>query len=683
MSFDVLFVSMQRILTLFMLVGMWCTISAQGEVSQWHFGNGCVLDFSSGSPVASSGAQASLIGANEGTAVACDANGNLLFYSNGYQVWNRQQAFMPSFANWPPSPIGIPLLGGGPSATHSAAAVQRPGSTTEYYLFGMAEEIGFNGYSQQLGISGLSYVMIDMSLDNGLGDVVGGIQVVNTFMTEKMALTRHCNGRDTWLVCHEHNSNRFFSYLITPSGIDPPVISEAGFVHDCPIGQMKINVQGNRIACVTYGFFSLVNESTAEVLTFDNSSGQIGESLFLDSTLPINPQDNASGTYGVAFSPDGSKLYATLVNEFSQGLPSQLYQYNLTLPTNEIVSQRELIAEVEGYLSGLQIGPDCKIYAGYGSNRLGVINNPNAAGSACGWNDSGVVFPEEAYTGLSFPTFDDSFFRTACAPTITELEVQIETQCVGEPSLFQWVFPVAAENIEWEIEQNEAIVFTAEGEVFDYTFTTAGSYVLIVSVSVDCSTLRDTLEFEITSEAAPTINLIYPDQVCVEDLPITPQIGEGHTTGGSFFSTTASLGSSSGAISAAAVGDSVIVRYRLAAQACSPAAEAVYSIFIEQCDTLREAFVDEDCQWFAPNAFSPNNDGLNDVFNVEGCVADEAELLVFNRNGELIFRGNAKEAGWQGNVREGEYFAQDGVYAWQLMSRENGLAARGHVVLLR
>ena len=53
---------------------------------------------------------------------------------------------------------------------------------------------------------------------------------------------------------------------------------------------------------------------------------------------------------------------------------------------------------------------------------------------------------------------------------------------------------------------------------------------------------------------------------------------------------------------------------------------------------------------FIPNAFSPNGDGLNDEFNVEGynLVDDGFELNVYNRWGELIFRSESRTEGWKG-----------------------------------
>ena len=58
---------------------------------------------------------------------------------------------------------------------------------------------------------------------------------------------------------------------------------------------------------------------------------------------------------------------------------------------------------------------------------------------------------------------------------------------------------------------------------------------------------------------------------------------------------------------------------------------------------------------FIPNAFSPNGDGVNDIFSIYGNIdlKEIVSLDIFNRWGELIFQGanlNAGE-GWDGMIR--------------------------------
>jgi len=89
--------------------------------------------------------------------------------------------------------------------------------------------------------------------------------------------------------------------------------------------------------------------------------------------------------------------------------------------------------------------------------------------------------------------------------------------------------------------------------------------------------------------------------------------------------------------------------------------------------------------FYAPNTFTPNNDGINDVFAAEGEDLRGYWMRVYNRWGELVFVSDDPEEPWQGNVLGGDHYAPDGVYLWQVrIERVNGpVLLQGHVHLLR
>lgn len=67
---------------------------------------------------------------------------------------------------------------------------------------------------------------------------------------------------------------------------------------------------------------------------------------------------------------------------------------------------------------------------------------------------------------------------------------------------------------------------------------------------------------------------------------------------------------------------------------------------------------------FVPNAFSPNNDGQNDVFYVRGQNLTEVDFKVFNRWGELVFETTDQTVGWDG-IYDGKQADPD-VYVYHL-----------------
>ena len=69
---------------------------------------------------------------------------------------------------------------------------------------------------------------------------------------------------------------------------------------------------------------------------------------------------------------------------------------------------------------------------------------------------------------------------------------------------------------------------------------------------------------------------------------------------------------------------------------------------------------------YIPNAFTPNNDGINDAFKVVISEVTRYELDIFNRWGELVFHSEDPDEVWIGNVNGGEHYAPAGMYNYRL-----------------
>lgn len=89
-----------------------------------------------------------------------------------------------------------------------------------------------------------------------------------------------------------------------------------------------------------------------------------------------------------------------------------------------------------------------------------------------------------------------------------------------------------------------------------------------------------------------------------------------------------------------------------------------------------------------PNAFTPNNDLLNDDFRVKGYFdgIKDFKMKVFNRWGELIFETDNPEKGWNGQKNNNGYEAPQDVYVYLVefkTPRDEPKSVKGHVTLLR
>ena len=94
------------------------------------------------------------------------------------------------------------------------------------------------------------------------------------------------------------------------------------------------------------------------------------------------------------------------------------------------------------------------------------------------------------------------------------------------------------------------------------------------------------------------------------------------------------------------------------------------------CDSISESFSIEkrpcSCELFIPNAFTPNADGLNEVFTiVSPCEELEFTLLIFNRWGELVHEQNSGQPSWDGYYK-GEL--RPGVYVYKINYRGRSMA---------
>jgi len=103
-------------------------------------------------------------------------------------------------------------------------------------------------------------------------------------------------------------------------------------------------------------------------------------------------------------------------------------------------------------------------------------------------------------------------------------------------------------------------------------------------------------------------------------------------------------------------------------------------------DAINVIFSDCDCAIYIPNAFTPNGDGFNDVWQPVVCPVQTYELFIFNRWGEMIWTTQDRNEPWQGQVIGGSEVAQDEVYIYVLkLGIDSGNKKRltGSVTLLR
>ncbi len=370
-------------------------LHAQYEAAHWAFGTYAGLDFT----CANTRLTISPFFGVEGGSTMSTPDGELLFMTNGDQVWNKDFRIMPNGSD-----LGARCIGfyDSPSSTQSALVVPHPGNSNQYYVF-------TTDCAEDHFADGLRYSIVDMSLNNGLGDVTVKKQPLRAPVAEKVAAVFQPNGKDVWLVSHGIQNNEFYTFSITSAGLNTvPIVSTTGQVHTGGRGYLKFSPNGERLVANSFEFGSYNTDGLyPELFKFDKNTGKVTSDFVITSSL--------KGMYGASFSPNSNVLYLACAWLCVEG---DIEQYDLSLGTPELImSQRQTMPMPEfTEVGALQLGIDGKLYfqrySGVGDSGLGVFTNPNGIGAAAGMIRDPIKYPCPIGQAYGLPNYIESYFET-------------------------------------------------------------------------------------------------------------------------------------------------------------------------------------------------------------------------------------------------------------------------------
>lgn len=706
---------------LFFHITAMCCLHAQ-HYNQWYFGRKAALTFnaSGAAPIPSALANSAMT-ADEGVATISDERGDLLFYTNGITVYNKQHQVMRNGDN----------LAGNISSCQ-VAIVPWPGNNNLYYIFttDALENDLANGYN---------YSVVDMSLDGGNGEVITKNVQLWASCSERMAVAHHANGVDLWLITNDKNSNIFRSWLITCNGILPGhVPSTTGAVldqyRDINAGILKVSPDGKTICQTHFPFFDELTHppNFVQLFDFNNSNGVISNprSIFFNDAQYNHAE----------FSPDSKLLYITRPQN------KKIDQLNISLPTMPaILASRTTFTTSRGYYD-MQLGPDARIYISQPSAPLAVISNPDVAGPGCNFmvDQIDLAPGTAAFIGLPFHINDYVYADdplNGYSYTILDSctgKVQFNARTTMPPNVsWQWDFgdgftstqqnplhtftpATRAYTVRLKISSSASCGTIYKSQIikpggyisvkpdFDFVVRCDSGYVRFINKTPNITTPQvwafgdgntSTAVHPIHSYAAPGIYTVtlknntglacldssVSRQVEVKaftvNLPpdITIRVGQQV-----FLSTDQPAGSYAWSparwLSDTSIRNPVAmpledITYTVKAadnNGCS--GEDSIRIHVQQYDDV-----------YVPNAFTPNNDGLNDiVFPYYSGTLTLQEFSIYSRWGVRVFSTAQRGKGWNGEV-SGKL--QDaGVYVWNaVLTDKTGLriTKKGTLVLIR
>ncbi len=609
-----------------------CSYKAPREGDNWCFFDNNILSFQGGAASALFLTGGVLPGKGKGCASISDKDGNLLFFTNGMRVWNRNFQVMLYGNN----------LDGDFGCTQSSLIVPQPGSANQFYLF-TVDMI----YPQPIGTKGLNYSKIDISGDNGLGELTLLNKHLMDKSPEKITGVKHANGKDIWVVAHEWDSDAFHAYLVNESGLDTiPVISHAGSVQTGAlstlntVGFMKFSVDGRKLALSIFGSHLI------EIFDFNTATGEIANPISILAPAGRTP-------YGIEFSPDGSKLYFT-THAVSTGADNYLYQLDMSAPGNPPITINSLFHDP----TALQLASDGKIYvARYNSNFLGIVENPDRPDTACNYREDALPLVGKSY--LSMPNFVQSYFNI---PAVT-----YDTKCNGDQTIFKINNPSNADQYSWDFgDAASGAGNTSTLESPTHQYSAATDYTVSLTETYAGRSFSST--FPVTMHPLPATNFP-PGQDSLYIFPgSTIQLDGGANMATYMWQNGYS-------------------------ERTYPVSEpGIYNVYIvdTNCchfsDTLLVIMLD----LVVPSAFTPNGDLINDLFRVKGPSEGigEFHFSIYNQWGQMIWETSDIQEGWDGKMKG--TLCSTGLYNWLLqftvkgnIMNEGNVVKRGSIYLLR
>lgn len=503
---------MKKLTFLLLLLIHAVNANSQGEANNWYFGNFAGVQFQAdGSVIALSDG---LMITNEGCSSMSDMDGNLLFYTDGRTVWDRNHVKMPN-GNYE----AIPSTGllGDPSSTQSGIIIPKEDDPNIYYIFTVDEPHhqnaavypnAFSGpYIETNGESfppladdglnnGLNYSIVDLSVigDNGsIGDVITRNVHLVTYdpaitaqasfkCSEKITAVKNAAGTGYWVITHF--IDKFYIFSVDENGVNEipvvsqvaPVVPISGYRRNS-IGCIKASPTGNKLAIAHMQRGTTEGEPAENgavfLYDFDNTTGIISN--------PLQISNNVS-PYGIEFSPTGKKLYAAYDD-------IGLRQYDL-LSTN--IAASEFLVANSGQGGTLQLGPNGKIYkAVVSTSFLDVINNPEESGALCGYQANAVPLGAGLCV-FGLPPFITSYFSAS---------ITAENTCHGQPTVFTLAATNTFDSISWDFGDGSPISTEVNPT---HIYVNPGTYNVVATITRE----GDTHDFDedINITAAPVAN---------------------------------------------------------------------------------------------------------------------------------------------------------------------------------
>lgn len=331
----------------------------------------------------------------------CDAEGNLLVYSNGCAIANAMDELMENGDSINAGKFFDTYWKGncdlGYPGVQDMMFLPDPSNETGYYLIHKRRE---NKFSKTF-IESMLYSYVDMSYNEGLGKVTLKNQEIDNVYPKNyveyfLTAIQHENGVDWWIINPSADtSGTYFTYLLDSEGFHKQEAQVIGNTRNPETfragGTAKFSPDGKHYA-------HYIQADGLELYDFDRSTGLLSNHRSLDLS------DTTKVLFAsVEWSPNSRFIYASHSTELYQ---IDTWEEDLADGTVKISEWSGLSDPFPNVYFLMSLAPDCRIYmcSTSGTPAYHVIHYPDEKGVDCGFVEAGLQLDRRA-SFASFPNF--------------------------------------------------------------------------------------------------------------------------------------------------------------------------------------------------------------------------------------------------------------------------------------
>ncbi|HET8855839.1 MAG TPA: gliding motility-associated C-terminal domain-containing protein [Salinimicrobium sp.] len=269
-----------------------------------------------------------------------------------------------------------------------------------------------------------------------------------------------------------------------------------------------------------------------------------------------------------------------------------------------------------------------------GIQTTGTFSEPYEDGtfnpSVAGIGEFTVIYTlegeEACVTGTDSSEITITVIETIEAPTATDV-----TFCASQAATVADLEAEGAGEIQWFLDEELTTPANEEDVLVE------GAYYAVSVTEGGCQSEPVMITVTLTDGAAPTL-VTDGNVFCDLDRPTIADLESNIVETGTVTFYDAATGGNVLGSSDLLEDDTTYYAALTSSEGCESSERLAITVDLETCDII------------IPEAFSPNGDGINDRFEIEGLAAEypNYNLQVFNRWGNKVFEGNASTPAWDG-----------------------------------